>query len=80
MEKMYKCALSSNPIAFVVLPLIINQNQKKLAHYTWDIYQEKHPTMFHGGVFELEIIEIPTIAFLLKTKLKILLSIAELFP
>ena len=41
--------------------------------------------MFHGGVFELEIIEIPTIAFLLKTKLKIqsiaeLLSIAELFP
>ena len=34
---MCKCALSQKP----VLPLIHNQNLKKSAHYSWDIFQEK---------------------------------------
>ena len=47
------------------------KTKKKSIHYSWDIYQEKFAmknlTRFHGGLFQLEILETFAIAFLLKT-------------
>ena len=67
---MCKCATLQKPGVCIVLPLIKSQNQKNSGHYSGDIYQKKlarNFTRFHGSLFELEILEIFTTAFLLKT-------------
>ena len=50
LNRLSKCVnvrYRKTPGVFIVLPLSQNKNEQNLAHYFWDIYQEKSATKFN---------------------------------